>query len=423
MRARFVVMANGPLHRPKLPGIPGIETFKGHTFHTSRWDYDYTGGDSTGASTGSPTSASASSAPAPPRCSASRTWRERPSTCTSSSAPRRRSTCAATARPIRSGPPPWSRAGSRSAWSNFNIFTVRRLRRGGPGQRRLDRHHRASCIGVPRRATPARSAARSWPTRWSWPTSRRWSRSAPGRRDRRATRRPPRRSSPGTASSASGPASTTSTCRPSTGPTSRWSTPTAQGVEPHHRARRGRRRHRVRARLPHLRHRLRGRHRLHAPGRLRDHRHATGSRLTEKWADGVSHPARHARARLPQLLHPGHHPGRLHGQLPARARRAGPARRLHDRARPSRTASSEFEADRGGRGGLGGHDPRPQRRPASTFRESCTPGYYNNEGNPDARARQGGSSSEPRRNMRNCWPPGGRARSWPASRCASASRC
>jgi cyclohexanone monooxygenase len=48
MRARFVCMANGPLHRPKLPGIPGIETFHGHTFHTSRWDYEYTGGDSAG---------------------------------------------------------------------------------------------------------------------------------------------------------------------------------------------------------------------------------------------------------------------------------------------------------------------------------------------------------------------------------------
>ena len=44
IKARFVSMANGPLHRPKLPGIPGIERFKGHTFHTSRWDYDYTGG-------------------------------------------------------------------------------------------------------------------------------------------------------------------------------------------------------------------------------------------------------------------------------------------------------------------------------------------------------------------------------------------
>ena len=48
MRARFVVMANGPLHRPKLPGIPGIESFSGHSFHTSRWDYSYTGGDSEG---------------------------------------------------------------------------------------------------------------------------------------------------------------------------------------------------------------------------------------------------------------------------------------------------------------------------------------------------------------------------------------
>ena len=48
MRARFVCMANGPLHRPKLPGIPGVSSFQGHTFHTSRWDYEYTGGDSTG---------------------------------------------------------------------------------------------------------------------------------------------------------------------------------------------------------------------------------------------------------------------------------------------------------------------------------------------------------------------------------------
>jgi len=47
-KARFVAMANGPLNRPKLPGIPGIDTFEGHTFHTSRWDYAYTGGDSTG---------------------------------------------------------------------------------------------------------------------------------------------------------------------------------------------------------------------------------------------------------------------------------------------------------------------------------------------------------------------------------------
>jgi cyclohexanone monooxygenase len=48
IRARFVVMALGPASRAKLPGIPGLETFKGHSFHTSRWDYDYTGGDTNG---------------------------------------------------------------------------------------------------------------------------------------------------------------------------------------------------------------------------------------------------------------------------------------------------------------------------------------------------------------------------------------
>jgi cation diffusion facilitator CzcD-associated flavoprotein CzcO len=52
MRARFVCLANGFLQKPKLPGIPGVETFQGHAFHTSRWDYAYTGGDSHGNLTG-----------------------------------------------------------------------------------------------------------------------------------------------------------------------------------------------------------------------------------------------------------------------------------------------------------------------------------------------------------------------------------
>jgi cation diffusion facilitator CzcD-associated flavoprotein CzcO len=51
-KAQFVCMANGPLNRPKLPGVPGIDTFKGHSFHTSRWDYEYTGGNSYGNLTG-----------------------------------------------------------------------------------------------------------------------------------------------------------------------------------------------------------------------------------------------------------------------------------------------------------------------------------------------------------------------------------
>jgi cation diffusion facilitator CzcD-associated flavoprotein CzcO len=43
MRAKFVSMANGYQAKPKLPGIAGIGAFRGKTFHTSRWDYDYTG--------------------------------------------------------------------------------------------------------------------------------------------------------------------------------------------------------------------------------------------------------------------------------------------------------------------------------------------------------------------------------------------
>lgn len=47
--AKYIGMGTGPLHVAKLPGIPGIEKFKGKSFHTSRWDYDYTGGDPSGA--------------------------------------------------------------------------------------------------------------------------------------------------------------------------------------------------------------------------------------------------------------------------------------------------------------------------------------------------------------------------------------
>jgi cation diffusion facilitator CzcD-associated flavoprotein CzcO len=47
VRAQFVILANGPLQRLKLPEIDGIETFTGAAFHTSRWDFDYTGGSAT----------------------------------------------------------------------------------------------------------------------------------------------------------------------------------------------------------------------------------------------------------------------------------------------------------------------------------------------------------------------------------------
>lgn len=52
MRARHVCLGTGPANRPRLPGIPGVGKFKGHSFHTCRWDYDYTGGGPDGGLTG-----------------------------------------------------------------------------------------------------------------------------------------------------------------------------------------------------------------------------------------------------------------------------------------------------------------------------------------------------------------------------------
>ncbi|HEY3653769.1 MAG TPA: NAD(P)/FAD-dependent oxidoreductase [Steroidobacteraceae bacterium] len=44
VRGRFLIRAGSGSGAPKLPGVPGIETFKGRQFHTFRWDYEYTGG-------------------------------------------------------------------------------------------------------------------------------------------------------------------------------------------------------------------------------------------------------------------------------------------------------------------------------------------------------------------------------------------
>jgi cyclohexanone monooxygenase len=51
LRARFVTLNQGPLSKVKLPGLQGIRDFKGKIFHSSRWDYDYTGGSSEGGMT------------------------------------------------------------------------------------------------------------------------------------------------------------------------------------------------------------------------------------------------------------------------------------------------------------------------------------------------------------------------------------
>jgi cation diffusion facilitator CzcD-associated flavoprotein CzcO len=43
---RWYVLAVGILNLLKLPAIPGMEDFAGHSFHSARWDYRYTGGGS-----------------------------------------------------------------------------------------------------------------------------------------------------------------------------------------------------------------------------------------------------------------------------------------------------------------------------------------------------------------------------------------
>ncbi|NTI23616.1 NAD(P)/FAD-dependent oxidoreductase [Rhizobium rhizogenes] len=45
LRPRFLCICSGVLNRPKLPGIPGITSFQGRSFHTTRWDYNYTATD------------------------------------------------------------------------------------------------------------------------------------------------------------------------------------------------------------------------------------------------------------------------------------------------------------------------------------------------------------------------------------------
>jgi len=47
MRAQFVITASGGLNYPQLPDLPGLDTFQGYMFHTSRWHYSYTGGSPT----------------------------------------------------------------------------------------------------------------------------------------------------------------------------------------------------------------------------------------------------------------------------------------------------------------------------------------------------------------------------------------
>ncbi|MFD6289785.1 flavin-containing monooxygenase [Streptomyces sp. NPDC060205] len=41
LTADLVVSATGPLSDPKVPDVPGLDTFPGKVFHSARWDHDY----------------------------------------------------------------------------------------------------------------------------------------------------------------------------------------------------------------------------------------------------------------------------------------------------------------------------------------------------------------------------------------------
>ncbi|MBA4141874.1 MAG: NAD(P)/FAD-dependent oxidoreductase [Nitrosospira sp.] len=41
LSCNFFICSAGPLSEPRYPDIPGIDTFKGHLFHSARWDHHY----------------------------------------------------------------------------------------------------------------------------------------------------------------------------------------------------------------------------------------------------------------------------------------------------------------------------------------------------------------------------------------------
>lgn len=79
LTADLLISAIGATAEPDEPDIPGLATFKGHRFHSARWDHDH---DLTGERV-------AVTAPGRPRHSSSRGSNRTSTGCSSSSAPRR----------------------------------------------------------------------------------------------------------------------------------------------------------------------------------------------------------------------------------------------------------------------------------------------------------------------------------------------
>ena len=114
-----------------------------------------------------------------------------------------------------------------------------------------------------------------------------------------------------------------------------------------------------------------------------------GVSLTEKWASGVAHAARHAQPRLPELLHHGQQqtgftvnfPHMLNEQSKHIAYIVRHA--VDDGVRT-------VEVSEAAESGVGRDDHPPRACSRQDFLENCTPGYYNNEGKPGERSGQNG---------------------------------
>ena len=227
MRARFVSMANGYLQRS-----PSCPAFRASTRSAATPSTPAGGTTATPARTWRtwPTSASASSAPERPPSSACHTWR--------AAAQQlfvfQRTPSSVDVRANAPTDPQWA-AGVAAGLAARRIENFQILTAGGQADedlvadawtsitRRLPVMRWDSDASVHPRATRARASNSR--------TSPRWRRSGRGSTRSSPIPPPPRRSNPGTGTSASGPAFTTTICRRSTATTSPWSTPTGSACE------------------------------------------------------------------------------------------------------------------------------------------------------------------------------------------------
>ncbi len=223
IRARFVAMSNGYLQKPKLPGIEGILAFGGHAFHTSRWDYGYTGADLANLSdkrvgiigTG------ATAIQCVPHLARSvkqlLVFQRTPST--------------VDVRGNRPTDPEWS-ADLKDGWQRRRIENFQLLTAGGEADEDLVDDAWTSIVKklFVMRQTSVAGMSDEERLRTVDMADFAKMEEIRGRIDSSCPTAPPRRrSSRGTATSASGRAFTTSICRPSTVTTSRSSTPEAAG--------------------------------------------------------------------------------------------------------------------------------------------------------------------------------------------------